>query len=301
MKRGARSIASSLAAARIGVAFLFLAGCSTLEPAPAAEAVPASPETLAHGAYLARIANCLSCHTEPGGAPFGGGRAIPTPFGDFVSSNITPAPDAGLGDWTEAEFARAVRRGVRPDGGRLYPVMPTESFAHLSDADVGALWAYLQSVQPAAAEAPRHALSFPFNLRPGLRAWRLLFFEPAPYAPAAADEADWSRGAYLVEAVAHCGACHSPRNRLGAINQRRRLTGGFAEGWLAPDISGGPSSRLAGWSEEQLVRFLRTGETEGAAAVGPMTDVVREGLAFLSDEDAHAIAVYLKTPAPAPD
>ena len=227
-----------------------------------------SIEARERGAYVARAANCVSCHTADGGEPFSGGRSFTTPFGTFYSANLTPDPETGIGAWSEEEFATAVRRGVRPDGALLYPVMPTESYAHMTDADVRALRAYLRSVRPAKNAVPDHRLSPPLNVRASLGVWRALFFEPAPYAARPDRGPSWNRGAYLVEALGHCGACHSPRNRLGAIESGRRFTGGMVEDWHAPDISGGPSSTVADWSADRLALYLRTGKTEGFVAGG---------------------------------
>jgi mono/diheme cytochrome c family protein len=281
-------VSAALAASLLGCA-----GAFNSRKAPAT-ATPPSAETLARGAYVARVANCLSCHTPPGAEPFSGGRALATDFGVFYSPNITPDIETGLGGWTEEAFARAVRRGVRKDGALLYPLMPLESYAHMTDEDVHALWLYLQSVPPVRRAAPAHDLSFPFNLRIALRGWRIAHFDLAPYAPAPEKSEEWNRGAYLAEALAHCAACHSPRGRAGGIIEGERFTGGDVEDWRAPDISGGPSSRVADWSEEQLAAFLRTGEAEGLVAAGPMAEVVQNGLSHLTDADARAIAVYLK-------
>ena len=190
-----------------------------------------SIEARERGAYVARAANCVSCHTADGGEPFSGGRSFTTPFCTFYSANLTPDPETGIGAWSEEEFATAVRRGVRPDGALLYPVMPTESYAHMTDADVRALRAYLRSVRPAKNAVPDHRLSPPLNVRASLGVWRALFFEPATHAARPDRGPSWNRGAYLVEALGHCGACRFPPQSSGsdrvALPVHRRHGRGF--------------------------------------------------------------------------
>jgi mono/diheme cytochrome c family protein len=279
-----------------GAALALLVACTAPPaggPGPDRANTAGEPELRERGAYVARAANCMSCHTAEGAEPYSGGRSFNTPLGVFLSANITPDRDTGIGAWSEDEFAAAVRQGVRPDGSLLYPVMPTENYAHMTDADVRALWAYLRSARPVRNAVPDHRLSPPLNLRASVGVWRALFFEPAPYAPRADRSPSWNRGAYLVEALGHCAACHSPRNRMGAIDPRRHLAGGTGD-WPAPDISSGPHSAVAEWSADELARYLRTGETEHAIAAGPMAQVIRDGLAHLTAADARAIADYLK-------
>jgi mono/diheme cytochrome c family protein len=279
-------------------AFAILVACAAPPagaPGPGrATTADAKTELRERGAYVARAANCLSCHTAEGSEPYSGGRAITTPFGVFYSANITPDHATGIGAWSGEDFAAAVRRGVRPDGSLLYAVMPTENYAHMTDADVRALWAYFRGVQPVRNVVPDHRLSLPVNMRASVGVWRALFCEPAPFAPRADRSPSWNRGAYLVEALGHCGACHSPRNRMGAIDSRQHLAGGTDNGWPAPDISGGPHSPVAEWSADRLARYLRTGEADGAVAAGPMAEVIRDGLSHLTEADARAIADYLK-------
>jgi len=256
---------------------------------------------LTQGAYVARAADCRSCHTAPGGAPFAGGNQLKTPFGAIYGPNITPDADTGIGTWTEADFERALRRGVRKDGKLLYPAMPYIDYTKMSDADLKALWAYMRSV-PAVHHVVAPAdktFRFPFNLREGLAAWQALYFKPGPWQSAAAKSYDWNRGSYLVTALGHCGECHSPRNVAMAPEQKYHLTGGQLEGWYAPDISNDPLSMTAKYSVDQVATFLKTGELPGnALAVGPMAEAIHDSLRYLSSSDLHDIALYLKEEPP---
>ncbi|NGM35539.1 molybdopterin-dependent oxidoreductase [Methylobacterium sp. DB0501] len=269
-------------------------------PDPAAYAAA----TIAQGRLVAAAGACLVCHAGPDRTSFAGGRGLETPFGLVYASNITPDPGAGIGAWSYPAFARAMREGVSRDGHHLYPAHPYPSFSGIAERDLQALYAYLMAQAPVAARAPETALRFPFSLRPLMAEWNALFHRPATVADPARGP-DWNRGAYLVEALGHCAACHSPRNVLGA--ERRgaaHLGGGFADGWEAPALAGLSRAPLP-WTEDDLFAYLRTGRSpRHGSAAGPMADVVAS-LGPLPDADIRAMAVYLASlagegPAPWP-
>lgn len=255
------------------------------------------------GRYLAHAGNCMTCHTKPGGEPFAGGVAFETPFGTIYSTNITPDPETGIGKWTSDQFLQALRKGVRPNGAHLYPVFPYTAFTKITDEDATALFAYLKSVPAVRAESSPNELSFPFNQRWLMGIWKMLFFEEGRFEPDAARSAEWNRGAYLVEALGHCSACHSPRNFLGAERSDLAMTGGehldrvpggAIRPWSAPNLTSAPSG-LAGWSVDEIASYLKTGVNSYASTYGPMNKVIMNGTRHLSDADVRAMAVYLKS------
>lgn len=245
-----------------------------------------------------------------------GGLAFETPFGRIYSTNITPDVDTGIGSWTPAQFLASMRNGVRPDGAHLYPVFPYTAFTQVSDEDVGALFAYLQSLPAVRQEAPENDLPFPFNQRALMGIWKTLFFDEGPYEPDPGQSEEWNRGAYLVEALAHCSACHSPRNFLGAEDSDKAMTGGvytdrvpggFYRPWSAPNLTAAPTG-LGLWPKAQLVAYLKTGKNAFLETHGPMNEVILNSTRHLSDGDVAAMAEYLKSlpaneqsPGPSPD
>ena len=250
------------------------------------------PAAIARGARLAALGDCISCHTVPGGTPFAGGRAIQTPFGTIYASNITPDSESGIGTWSEAAFRRAMRQGVDRGGHQLYPAFPYDHFTRVSDADDADLYAYLMTREPARATIPPNDLSFPFGIRALIAGWKLLFFRPAPFHPDSTQTEAWNRGAYLVQGLAHCGACHTPRNFLGAEKTGRRFDGGEVQGWYA-DSLGAASPAPEPWTEETLYAYLRHGwQTQHGVALGPMGEVTHD-LAGVPDDDLRAIATYV--------
>jgi nicotinate dehydrogenase subunit B len=262
-----------------------------------------SAATIARGKMLAALGDCAVCHTAPtrqggGGQPFAGGLPIETPFGTVYSRNITPDRTTGIGGWSYAAFARAMREGISRDGSHLYPVFPYTNFTRTSDDDLQALYAYLMSRPAVSAVTPQARLAFPMSFRPVMAGWNLLFHRPGAYQPDPTRSAQWNRGAYLVEGLGHCGGCHTPRNALGAEVASRALAGGWAEGWEAPPLNGLSHAPIP-WSEAELYTYLRTGYSalHGPAA-GPMGPVVRE-MAALPDADLRAMAHYLAALAPA--
>jgi nicotinate dehydrogenase subunit B len=268
------------------------------EIAPIARPDPAaySAATIEKGRLLAALGACAVCHTVPGGMAYAGGRALPTPFGHVIATNITPDVETGIGAWSYPAFARAMRDGIHRDGRNLYPAFPYPSFAKASEDDLQALYAYLMA-QPAVRQVNANSvLAFPFNLRPLMNLWNTLFHRPVTDAPDPAQSAQWNRGRYLVDGIGHCGACHTTRNLLGAERGAKRasayLAGGVAEGWDAPALTRLSLAPLP-WSEDALYAYLRTGASpDHGAAAGPMAPVVRELMA-LPDSDIRAMAVYL--------
>ncbi|WP_082190078.1 cytochrome c [Frateuria defendens] len=269
----------------------------------------ASPAVVEAGRYAARAGDCIACHTAPGGQPFAGGLPMQTPVGTVYSTNITPDREHGIGAYTLDDFDRAVRHGIAKDDHSLYPAMPYPNYARVTDADLRALYAYfMHGVQPVAEANKPVDIPWPMSMRWPLALWRKLFGPAvvgpdaaAPPAGATAQEAVVARGAYLVEGLGHCGACHSPR---GLGMQEKGLAGTDAaflaggaplEGWVAKNLRGDARDGLGGWSEAELVQFLKTGRTDRTAAFGGMTEVVQHSLQYLGDDDLAAIAHYLKS------
>jgi len=244
------------------------------------------------GAALAALGNCNVCHTAPGGKVFAGGLAVPTPFGTIYSTNITPHAETGIGRWSEAAFRRSMREGVDRAGRHLYPAFPYDHFTLVTDDDIKALYGYLMTREPVAATAPANELAFPLNVRLLLAGWKLLFLREGPYRPDPAQNKTWNRGAYLVEGLAHCGACHTPRNVLGAEMKSRRFAGGEAEGWDAYALDRASPAPVR-WDREALAFYLRHGWHEAhGIATGPMAPVTAN-VATIADEDVRAIATYV--------
>jgi mono/diheme cytochrome c family protein len=277
----------------------------------ASQAVSSDP-TVERGRYLARAGDCVSCHTGPSKVPFAGGLPMATPFGTIVSSNITPDKNAGIGDYTEADFARALREGVRRDGKHLYPAMPYPSFAKLNDEDMHALFVYFQQGVAASADRPPATdLPWPFSMRWLMMGWNLLYLDKGAYQPDSARSAEWNRGAYLVQGLGHCGDCHTPRSLAGGVkaaNERQGdsyLAGTLIDGWLAQPLRHTERGGAAQWSTDDMVAYLQTGRTAHTAAFGPMSQVVQNSTQYMRREDLASIATYLQsigtppsTPAP---
>jgi nicotinate dehydrogenase subunit B len=246
------------------------------------------------GAELALVGNCTSCHSAAGGRPYAGGVPIGTPFGTLHGSNITPDPEYGIGRWSGTAFVRAMREGVARDGSHLYPAFPYDHFTKITDADLHALYAFLMTRRPVHVAAPANRLIPPLGFRPLLAGWKLLFFRPARFAADPRANAEANRGAYLGEALAHCGSCHSPRGALGNEERDRPYQGGWAEGWYAPPLDAS-SPAVRAWTAERLHAYLRSGlSASHAAAAGPMGEVARN-LAQVPDADVRAIAAYYAT------
>jgi mono/diheme cytochrome c family protein len=256
-----------------------------------------APGQIARGAELAAIGDCAVCHTDQDGRPYAGGRGVPTPFGTVYATNITPDPDTGIGRWSPEAFRRSMRNGIDRSGHHLYPVLPYPHFTRGTDADIDALYAFLMTRTPVRQGAPANRLPFPLNHRILLAGWNLLYLRPGPWQPDPAHDAVWNRGAYLVEAIGHCGACHTPHNRLGAEEARRSLGGGEAEDWYAPALQAASPARRP-WTEDALATYLRTGfQAQHGAAAGPMTAVTEE-LATVPDADIRAMATFIAAAMP---
>ena len=264
----------------------------------------AQASLLERGAYLTKAADCMVCHTTAGGKEFAGGLGFKLPFGTLYSTNITPDKETGIGNYSDRDFLNAVHRGVRRDGARLYPAMPYTSYTYLTDDDALAIKAYLFSLPPVRAAAPANTLSFPFNQRWGMMFWSALFNPDTRYEPDTSKSAEWNRGAYLAEALAHCGECHTPRNLAFALNNRKKFAGAVTAGWRAFNISSDKATGVGGWRDDDLVSYLSTGHAAGhGTASGPMGEAVDNSLSYLAPEDIRAIVAYLRSvpPSASPD
>ncbi|WP_407155738.1 c-type cytochrome [Bradyrhizobium sp. STM 3557] len=279
---------------------LFIAGCSAFalvwRPTIAAVASPSpasfQPDLIRRGRELAAIGNCNTCHTAREGRDFAGGLPVSTPFGTIFSTNISPDPDSGIGGWSEAAFRRAMRAGVDRDGHHLYPTFPYDHFTSISDEDDHALYAFLMTREPARAPARANELSFPYDQRWLIAGWKLLFFRPGTYRPEPGKSVEWNHGAYLVEGLAHCGACHTPRNALGAERTGASFSGGEVDNWQAYAINT-RSPAPVHWDREALISYLRQGwHADHGTARGPMAEVVRN-LSSVPASDVADIATYM--------
>lgn len=274
-------------------------------PATSAPSAPISPppadDPVARGKYLAQAGNCVSCHTPPGGARFAGGVGFTTPLGTIYSSNITSDNETGIGQWTAADLRRAMHQGIGRGGYHLFPAFPYPSFTRVTDADVDALYAYLRTIPPVRQLPPANSLLF--RLRWGMSLWNWLFFKPGRFQPDPKQSAEWNRGAYLVDGLGHCGACHSPRNLfLAEVASSSYAGGSFTDRviddqmrrWSAVNLTSAHSG-LAAWSLDNLTRYLKNGFSARAGTFGPMNDVIVNSLRNLTSEDVHAMATYLKS------
>ena len=270
-----------------------LAGCASYPVLPeAASGSSFDLQAVAKGAQLAAIGNCIDCHTAAGGRPYAGGHPLKTPFGIIHGTNITPDPDTGIGRWSEAAFSRAMREGVDRQGRHLYPAFPYDHYTKVTDDDIRAIYAFLMTREPVRAVAPPNKLPFPFNIRNLIAVWKRMYFERGVFQPDPTRSVEWNRGAYLVQGLGHCGACHTPRNALGAEKKSEYLAGGEGGGWHGPALNADSPAPVP-WTADQLHEYLRTGFDEvHAIAAGPMEPVVRN-LASVPERDVRAMAVYL--------
>ena len=261
--------------------------------------VPASmqgADALARGEYLARAADCMVCHTARGGTAYAGGFAFTLPFGTIYSTNITPDKATGIGNYTDQDFLNAMHRGVRSDGANLYPAMPFASYTYMTDADALAIKAYLFTLPPVNAPARANTLTFPFNQRWAIGAWSLLFNADKRFEPDPSQSPQWNRGAYLAEALAHCGECHTPRNLAFALDNRHKFGGAVTGGWHAYNISADTAGGVGSWSEADLAEYLASGHSQGhGSASGPMGEAIAESLRYLTPEDVQAIVAYVRS------
>jgi alcohol dehydrogenase (quinone), cytochrome c subunit len=290
-----------LAATAILFVLIKIADWSRGTSAYSPTAPPASGEPdIARGRYLATAGNCVSCHSRPDGEQFAGGVAFVTPLGTIYSTNITPEPETGIGKWTAADLSRAMHEGVKPDGSRLFPAFPYTSFNLVTDADVAALYAYLRTLAPVKYSPPGNG--FVFKQRWSMRIWNWLFFKPHRFEASASQSAQWNRGAYLVEGLGHCGACHTPRNAWMSEIKDNAYSGGVLQEtvaagkvrpWSAANLTSAASG-LKSWSVDDLTKYLKSGFGARAGAFGPMNEVLINSTMQMDAEDVRAMAVFLK-------
>jgi mono/diheme cytochrome c family protein len=264
--------------------------------------VPASlaqASLVERGAYLAKAADCMVCHTTQGGKEYAGGLGFKLPFGTLYSTNITADKETGIGNYSDQDFLNAMHRGIRRDGARLYPAMPYTSYTYVSDADALAIKAYLFSLPPVRATAPANTLEFPFNQRWAMAIWSELFNPDTRFEPDISKNPEWNRGAYLAEALAHCGECHTPRNLAFALNNRKKFAGAVTAGWRAFNISSDKTTGVGNWRDDDLVSYLSVGHAAGhGTASGPMGEAVDHSFSQMAPEDIRAVVAYLRTVPP---
>ena len=258
-----------------------------------------SASIIEKGEYLTRAADCRVCHTAKDGTPFAGGRAFVLPFGTLYSTNITADPETGIGNYSDQDFLAALHKGIGKNHTKLYPAMPYASYTYMSDADALAIKAYLFSLKPVHAAAPANTLSFPFNQRALMGLWAAFFNPDKRFEPNTERSDEWNRGAYLVEAMEHCGECHTPRNLMFALNNRKKFSGEIQAGWRAYNISSDKGSGVGAWSDADLLHYLSIGHADGrGTAAGPMGEAVDGSLSHLQASDVAAMVTYLRTVSP---
>jgi mono/diheme cytochrome c family protein len=281
---------------------LIILALSVAPPAVDAQSILSQRELITRGEYLARAGDCIACHTAADGEPYAGGYGLNTPFGTIYSTNITPDPDTGIGDYTLDDFTRALREGIARDGRRLYPAMPYPFFAKVTHDDIEAIYAFfMHGVQPVKKENRPTDLPWPLSMRSGLAVWNALYLEEGEYIPDPQRSAAWNRGAYLVQGLGHCGACHTPRGIGGQVKSRHEkdgehfLTGATLDNWYASPLTSTPVTGLQKWTREEIAEFLKTGRVDRLAAFGIMSNVIDQSTQYLTDQDRLAIAEYLKS------
>ncbi|WP_426687291.1 c-type cytochrome [Rhodanobacter ginsengiterrae] len=284
----------------LGLLWLWFGGSRSPTPRSAskvAAATLADPALIAQGQYLATVGDCAGCHTAQGGARYAGGRVLATPFGDIPVPNITPDRATGLGDWSFEDFWQALHAGKGRHGELLYPAFSYTSYTKVSHHDALAIFAWLQSLAPVHQPDGVAALAFPYSVRNSLKAWRALYFREGEFQPDPARSAQWNRGAYLVQGLGHCNECHAARDSLGGTPPDVHLTGGQipVQDWYAPDLSTRRNGGLEGWSEQDIVDLLKTGQSARGVAFGPMATVVSGSTQHMTDADLRAIATYLQS------
>ncbi len=288
----------------LSLAWLAPVQAQAVAPAPAPGANADEQRLLDQGRSLAIAADCMACHTMTnGGKPYAGGYAIHSPLGTIYATNITPSKTGGIGNYSESEFASALRQGIRKDGSRLYPAMPYTSYTLLTDSDVHALYTYfMKGVKPVDDVPQRTELPFPFNIRASMIGWNMLFLDDKRFVPDPSKTQEINRGDYLTRALAHCSACHTPRNALMAEDNSRAFGGGEVGPWYAPNISSDPVAGIGAWTDDELVQYLHVGRVaHKAQAAGGMAEAVENSLQYLPESDLRAIVAYLRTTPPIRD
>ncbi|KQP59164.1 c-type cytochrome [Methylobacterium sp. Leaf108] len=264
----------------------------------AAAAQGADADLIKRGQYLVTAGDCVACHTAPGGKPFAGNYVLNTPIGKIRTPNLTPDKETGLGNWTEEDFARAMHEGITKDGSYLYPAFPFAWYTKVTREDVKVIFAYLQSLEPVREVRQASEIPFPFNIRTALITWRTAFFTAGEFKPDPNASAEVNRGAYLVEGLGHCGMCHNENKIVGNSGLAGKLGGGVIDGWYAPNITPDGHQGIGGWSDEQVVTYLKTGAAPGnqpGVAAGPMRQTIEESLSKMTDADLKAMVAYLRT------
>jgi mono/diheme cytochrome c family protein len=298
VKRIGRIVLALAALVLVGVV-AFFAWPARLEAVAPSANQPTGAALVERGRYLATAADCVACHSVPGGQPYAGGLAFKLPIGTIYSSNITPDRKVGIGGWSDAQFVRAMRHGVGADGKDLYPAFPYTAYSHMSTDDVLAIRAYLQTVRPVSVQVDANQLSFPFNQRYLMRGWKLLFMPRARMDADPRQTAEWNRGAYLVEGAGHCAECHTPRNLLFGLKGGQKFGGATTQGWKAYNITSDPKAGIGNWSVDEIAQYLGTGHAPGrGSASGSMAEAVSLSLSRLTPADLRAMAVYLKSVPP---
>ena len=305
MRLGVRIAIGAIVVVALAVAIVLSMQPGALPPNPqqpraaSAASGAANAETLLiqKGEYLARAGDCVACHTNPEGKEFAGGRPMPTPFGALYSPNITPDEETGIGQWSSDEFYRMMHSGVSRDGSLLYPAMPFASYTKVTRADSDAIYAYLMSVQPVKQKNRPHELKFPFNKRELLIGWRTLYFKEGEFQPDPTQSEQWNRGAYLVEGLGHCSMCHTAINALGGSKESKEFEGGMIpnQNWYAPSLTSNREAGLGDWELKDIADLMQVGVSKRATVYGPMAEVVYNSLQYMTDADAEAMAVYLKS------
>jgi mono/diheme cytochrome c family protein len=266
---------------------------------PIADSVPNAAQ-VRRGQYLVAAGDCMSCHLRSGGEPLAGGLGLKTPFGVIYAPNISSDKETGIGSWTADQFYRAMHDGIDDEGKNLYPAFPYPWFRLVSREDDDAILAFLKTTPPVTYTPPKNDLPFPLNFRSSVKGWNVLFLKSHDFQPDADQSAEWNRGAYLVNGLGHCGGCHTPKNSLGADKSKLELQGATLDSWVAPDLTANDRTGLGAWSIDDVAEYLRNGRNAHAGAGGAMADVITYSTSLLSDEDRHAIAVYLKSQAASP-
>lgn len=296
MRKSARIALLIGAVALIAAVALYFLRPGVLPHRGGAPQLDASTQLINKGEYLARLGDCIACHTEPNGPAFAGGRAMPTPFGALYVPNITPDDETGIGMWTSDEFYRMMHSGVTRDGKLMYPAMPYPSYTQVTRADSDAIYSYLMSINPVKRKNREHELRFPYNNRDLLIGWRTLYFKEEEFKPDPKQSVDWNRGAYLTKGLGHCSMCHTAVNALGGSSESKAFEGGMIpnQNWYAPSLTSNREAGLGNWSIKEITDLLQGGVSHRGTVYGPMAEVVFNSLQYMTDEDAKAMAVYLK-------